>query len=381
MPDAAVNEFKPGAADWRKKLRIGLAVLGIWILLGVALGLQLYANYHSEGRMTLGEALNYAVRRYAIYALLTVPIVWLCRRYPLPSRTWGRSVLAHLGGLIGFIFAYTGLRLVVSPPMDARTLKVLPVTWETTAALLRSNVFDHFWMYGSIVTVILAYQYYSKLRQRELREAQMQQQLAEYELQILKLQLHPHFLFNTLNGISTLMARDVKAAREMLLRLSDLLRIALSHTRDKEVSLREEMEFVEAYLQLEQMRFGERLKVKLNIHPDTLDARVPNMILQPLVENAIHHGVAVVRSGGTIELGTSLANGLLRIGITNDGPPERSNGERPGRPGIGLGNTRARLWQLYGDTYQLSISNRPEGGVQLLLEIPFRVSTGEEVPA
>jgi two-component system, LytTR family, sensor kinase len=375
------KEFKTaahGAADWRKKLRTGLVVLGIWIALGVAMGLQIYANNYSEGRLTLKEALNYAVRRYSVYALLTIPIVWLCRRYPLPSKQWEKSVAAHLGGLIGFIFAYTGLRLLVFPPLEVHTLKVLPVTLETTWALLRSNIFDHFWMYSSIVVVTLAYQYHARLRERELREMQMRRQMAEYELEILKLQLHPHFLFNTLNGISTLMARDVKTAREMLVRLGDLLRIALSHTHDKEVSLKEEMEFVQAYLDLEQMRFGERLKVKLNIHPDTLDARVPNMILQPLVENAIRHGVAVVRSGGTIELETSLVNGLLRIGLTNDGPP--GNGaEARGGSGLGLGNTRARLWQLYGDTYQLSISNRQEGGVQLLLEIPFRVFTDSQV--
>ncbi len=342
------------------------------------MGLQIYANNYSEGRLTLREALNYAVRRYSIYALLTIPIVWLCRRYPLPSQQWKRSVAAHFGGLIGFIFAYTGLRLLVFPPLEARTLKVLPVTLETTLALLRSNIFDHFWMYSSIVVVTLAYQYHARLRERELREMQMRRQMAEYELEILKLQLHPHFLFNTLNGISTLMARDVKTARKMLVRLSDLLRIALSHTHDKEVSLKEEMEFVEAYLDLEQMRFGERLKVKLNIHPDTLDARVPSMILQPLVENAIRHGVGVVRSGGTIELGTSLVNGLLRIGLTNDGP-QGNGAEARGGSGLGLGNTRARLWQLYGDTYQLSISNRQEGGVQLLLEIPFRVFTDSQV--
>jgi LytS/YehU family sensor histidine kinase len=195
--------------------------------------------------------------------------------------------------------------------------------------------------------------------------------MAEYELQILKLQLHPHFLFNTLNGISALMMRDVKTAREMIVRLSDLLRIALSHNSRKQITLRQELEFIDAYLQIEQMRFGSRLWVNVAVDPATLDAAVPNMILQPLVENAIRHGIAPQRSGGGVEITTSRNNGDLRIVVANDGPEIRGPVVTDSGIGLGLGNTRARLWQLYGDAYNLQMEPRQQGGVEVRLEIPF----------
>jgi two-component system, LytTR family, sensor kinase len=254
------------------------------------------------------------------------------------------------------------------------TLESVPSSVETAKLVIRSSLFEQFWMYSSMVTAILAIQHYQQFRQRERREAELKRQMAEYELQVLKLQLHPHFLFNTLNGIATLMLRDVKAARDMLVRLSELLRIALARSADNEVSLRDELEFVKAYLELEKMRFGERLIVLLGIEPATLDAQVPNMIIQPLVENAIQYGIAQVRGGGTIMLETARQGGRLRIRIVNDGPLS-ANGPHPMKgSGIGLGNTRARLGHLYGEDYRLQIMSRPEGGVELHLQIPFHGS-------
>jgi two-component system LytT family sensor kinase len=359
--------------DWRKTLKVIGIIIVIWVLLGLFFGLQIYANTASttHSPAPIKQALGYALRRYSIYAVLTFPIVWLCRRFPPRSRGWLSYTGIQAIALTCFILLYTGLRLLTSPPVEPGTLRRLPITLQTAESLLFSNIFDQFWMFASIVVVVLTLDYYGKLRQRELSEVQMKRQIAEYELQILKLQLHPHFLFNTLNGISTLMSRDVKTAREMLVRLSELLRIALAHTSDREVSLSDEIEFVEAYLQLEQMRFGDRLEIQLNIEPETLSARVPHMILQPLIENAIRHGVARVRSGGSVALRTSRVEQLLRITVRNDGPPLDSKPDAVTPGGLGLGNTRARLWQLYGDNYRLRLANRREGGVELSLEIPF----------
>jgi two-component sensor histidine kinase len=369
-------------------VRVSLVVLAVWLLLGVLFGIQVYLNSLPSPdpsqkvlapvsrTLRLTDALGYAIRRYAIYAILTLPIVWLCRRFPIPSPKWLKSIAAHTIGFFGFSVAYTALRLLIYPPVQPGTFRRLAVTPELASNFFRSNLFDGFWMYCSIALVALVYQYQSELRKRELHASQMQRQMAEYELQILKLQLHPHFLFNTLNGISTLMTRDVRTARQMLLRLSELLRIALSHTSEKTISLREELEFVEAYLEIEQMRFGDRLKVEMDVSASTLDDPVPNMILQPLVENAIRHGVATERNGGKIEVRTSRIDGLLRITIGNDGPAinvKQQTGTRVGS-GVGLGNTRARLWQLYGDTYQLRLSNRKQGGVEVCLELPLQVA-------
>jgi LytS/YehU family sensor histidine kinase len=290
-------------------------------------------------------------------------------------------------GLAGFVVLYAALRTVTGSVRNAQTLEPLPPSLDTSLNLMRASLFEQFWMYGSMVAVIVALEHYRQSRRRELREADLKRQVAEYRLQVLRLQLHPHFLFNALNGIATLMLRDVRTAREMLLRLGDLLRIALTHSADHETSLREEVEFVRAYLDLERMRFGERLAVHLAIEPDSLDARVPYMILQPLVENAIRHGIAEVRAGGTLSLLTACRDGRLHIRIVNDGPRrepapderrreapamETPTPEEPRGPGIGLMNARARLSQLYGDAYRLRLVDRPQGGAELHLEIPLQ---------
>jgi len=361
-----------GRRDLRSSVRFVAAILLLWILLGAFQGVQLYLNQDAgEHPIPILTAVGTCVRRYLVYALLTFPALWLCRRFPFTARRWAAPMLAHGIGFVAYCVLYAAIRLATGSAADMRTMERLPVSVETAWGLIRSNLFEQFWMYTSMVTAILAIQYFQLLRQRERRETELQRQMAEYELQVLKLQLHPHFLFNTLNGISTLMARDVAAAREMLGRLSDLLRIALSRSADNEVSLRDELEFVSAYLELQRMRFGERLKVQMNIDPATLDAQVPNMIIQPLVENAIQYGIAQVRGGGWIELATASENGRLLVRIVNDGPQSALASHPIKGAGIGLDNTRARLGQLYGDAFRLQIADRPEGGAELRLEIPL----------
>lgn len=369
-------------ADERREpllsLRLVVLVLGIWILLGTFLGIQNYLNASPSGSsLTLAAALNRSIRRYLLYAVLTFPCLWLCRRYSFTSRRWLVPFLAHLVGVGSFMVLYAGLRLGIGPALvNAETGASLPASWETAVDLIRSNLFEQFWMYSSIVTAILSIQHFQQLRRRELREAELRRLMAEYELQVLKLQLHPHFLFNTLNGIATLMLRDTQTAREMLLRLGDLLRIALARSRDNEVPLRDELEFVKAYMELEQMRFGERLRVSLGIASDTLEVLVPNMLIQPLVENAIQYGIAQTRSGGTLELTTGIRDGNLCVRIVNDGPAQAVGRHLIKGTGLGLGNARLRLEQLYGDAYQLYISGRAEGGAELRLVIPLRRSDG-----
>jgi two-component system LytT family sensor kinase len=361
----------------RRMVLFVLGILGLWLLLGVFLGIQIYLNNPEMSRRSLGAAVDLSLRRYLPYALLTFPILALCRRFPFTSDRWVAPLMAHGAGVVAFTVLYAPLRFLAGPPVNRETLAPVPLSFETVKILIRSNLFEQFWMYTSIVTAALAIQYYRQSRQRELREMELKRQMAEHELHVLKLQLHPHFLFNTLNGISTLMARDAKTAREMLVRLSELLRIALSHSADHEVSLREEIEFVKAYIELEQMRFGERLRARLDVDPATLDARVPNMLIQPLVENAIQYGIAQIRSGGVLDLVTDRNDGQLRIRIVNDGPLEALEPHPARGTGIGLSNTRARLWQLYGDAYRLHMVGRPGGGTEVRLEIPFRTSGAE----
>ena len=365
----------PAPLDTWRAIRLALVVLAVWVGLGVFMGVQFYVNGTFAGKtVDVWEAIDLSVRRYLIYAVLTFPVLWLCRKFPPITKGWFVAVIAHLAGLIVFVFLYAALRTISGSTVDRATLEKLPVSLDTALAVLRSSAFEQLTMYASIVIAALALQYHRAYREREMAEAELKQQMAEYELQVLKLQLHPHFLFNAMNGIATLMARDTRIAREMLVRLSELLRTALSRSAENEVSLREEIEFVKAYLEIERMRFGERLKVELSIERRSLEARVPNMIIQPLVENAIEYGIARIRAGGTLGLTTQCVGGLLRILIVNDGPPAASVPGRPEGSGIGLSNARSRLSRIHGEAYCLRLEARPQGGATLFLEMPLRAN-------
>jgi two-component system LytT family sensor kinase len=229
-------------------------------------------------------------------------------------------------------------------------------------------------IYGAIIGVSYAVSYYFRFREREFRASQLENQLVQAQLQTLKMQLQPHFLFNTLNGIAGLV-RDSrnKAAVDMLAGLSDLLRYTLENAGKQEVPLKEELEFLELYLDIQQMRFSDRLKVEMRIEPEVLDALVPNLILQPLVENAIRHGISLRAAAGIVGVSAARDDGLLRIRIYDDGPGLKRD-EVDGAAtveGVGLSNTRARLAQLYGERQRFSLAERAGGGVEAVLVFPF----------
>jgi two-component system LytT family sensor kinase len=232
--------------------------------------------------------------------------------------------------------------------------------------------------YGMIIGVGYAFDYYARYREREFRASQLEAQLAQAQLQALKMQLHPHFLFNTLNAIAGLVRdRKDKAAVQMLAGLSDLLRHTLENAGKQEIPLREELDFLELYLDIQQMRFSDRLKVRMEVAPETLNARVPNLILQPLVENAIRHGIAVRVSSGLVAVSARRENGLLHLKVADDGPGLKRDWRLEDGVGIGLSNTRERLNQLYGREHRFEVRNREGGGVEATLLIPWRVSAGE----
>jgi signal transduction histidine kinase len=204
------------------------------------------------------------------------------------------------------------------------------------------------------------------------RSTRLEAQLSQAELQALRAQLQPHFLFNTLNSISVLLEEDPKAANQMLLHLSDLLRVMTQRTGSPEISLREELDLIRTYLEIEQTRFRDRLTVRFENDPAALDARIPSLLLQPLVENAVRHGVAPRSTPGLIHISTHRNNGSVRILIRDNGPGiPADNSARPGH-GVGLSNTRARLELLYGKDHRFTLENAPGGGLESLIEIPYR---------
>lgn len=223
-------------------------------------------------------------------------------------------------------------------------------------------------VYSILLIVWYAIDSQKKANLEQERAAQLSAQLAKTQLQALKMQLHPHFLFNTLNSISELMHHDIRAADEMMVRLGDFLRLTLDPNVSQEVTLEKELEFLKHYLEIEQVRFKDRLKVEMHIQPDTRYARVPYLLLQPVVENAIRHGISKKADGGILEISSEKENGFLHIKIEDNG---RGVNQNEMKEGLGLSNTKSRLEKLYGDRFQFELSNRHGSGTIVSLTIPF----------
>jgi sensor histidine kinase YesM len=229
-------------------------------------------------------------------------------------------------------------------------------------------------IYGVIVSVSHAIDYYRKYHERTVQALELEKHLTEARLQSLLRQLKPHFLFNSLNGIASLMYSDVAAADKMLVRLSELLRLSMSHSGAPLAPLRDELAFLEKYLEIERIRFRDRLTFTMAIDPATLDALVPSLLLQPIVENAIRHGIEPHARPGRIAMRAVRHDEELVVTVTDNGA-----GMPPGgftREGIGVGNTRARLAELYGERHRFAFSNQPDGGLVVTIAIPFVTEPG-----
>lgn len=226
-------------------------------------------------------------------------------------------------------------------------------------------------IYWMILGFSLLLGYYKKSQERAIKFSQLEAQLARTHLQALKTQLHPHFLFNTLNAISSLMYTNTEAADSMMSRLSDLLRHSMKDSGEQEVLLKDELDFLAKYLEIEQIRFGDRLEVKIDAPSDTLYAMVPNFVLQPLVENAILHGMATLESHGVIEISAHRDNGNLCLRVCDNGRGLSLPTDNTLKEGIGLSNTRKRLRHLYGSRHSLKITNYGHGGTLVSLSFPY----------
>jgi LytS/YehU family sensor histidine kinase len=240
---------------------------------------------------------------------------------------------------------------------------------------LKNSLFNLL-VYWVIVSVAHAFDYYRKFHAREWRTAELERRLAEARLMALQMQLNPHFLFNALHTITALMHKDVEAADRMIARLSELLRLALENTETSQVPLGQELDFLQRYLEIEQTRFGARLTVRIDVRPDALQALVPNLVLQPLVENAIRHGVEPHAKPGLVEVRGWRDERTLSLEVRDNG-----GGLAKGQPfvdGVGLANTRARLQHLYGKGHVLELVEAADGGLSVRLKLPFRTSPGPD---
>jgi len=349
----------------------------LYIIIWTAVGL-FFASYSSlwgrfiyKSPITWDYALKTNLSFYYIWACIAPLILWLGKRYRFERGTRALSLLVHVPtSLILSTFQLVIAEIVVQSfnPEPLHLFEAFRAIQLTFVVYYHINVLT----YWAILGVGYGRQYYRKFRDRELRAAQLEAQLTQAQLQALKMQIHPHFLFNTFNTISSLMHRNVDAADGVLARLGDLLRYSLHNVGVQEVTLREELDFLRRYLEIEQTRFEDRLRVKISVDPDVLDFMVPNLILQPLVENAVRYAVATRASGASIEIGAKKVLGQLRLSVLDDGPGLPPGYDVAANEGIGLRTSRERLQQLYGDEQRLKLSNRSPRGLEVSIIMPIR---------
>jgi sensor histidine kinase YesM len=368
--------------------RLWLSVLVGWTLVGVTFTLNYYLFSDHYVRIfrqppSLREMIVWELPYWLLWAALSPLVLRLARRFPFERGRLAKSSLAHLTACLLFSVAHRAAYLLVGWVLHVAVYRQLASLSTVYNFLIFFNLPTGFMCYGTILLVAYVLDYYRRHREEELKIsrleaalAQAQLEVTQAQLQALKMQLQPHFLFNTLNSISTLLDEDVEAADEMLARLGDFLRLTLENTGAQEVTLQEELEFLRCYLEIERVRFQDRLRVEMKIEPETLDARVPNLILQPIVENAIRHGVVARRGDGRIEIRSARDDGRLRLQVTDNGPGLHAGCGRAARPshGLGFALTRARLERLYEAEQRFSLTDADEGGLRVTLEIPFHTS-------
>jgi len=370
--------------------RLWISVLVGWTLVGVSFTLNYYLfsdHYVAIFRQppSLREMLVWELPYWLLWAALSPLVLRLVRRFPFERGRLVKSSLVHLLACLLFSIAHRAAYLLVGWLLHVAVYRQLASISTVYNFLIFFNLPTGFMCYGTILLVGYVIGYYRRHQQEELKIsrleaalAQAQLEMTQAQLQALKMQLQPHFLFNTLNSISTLLDEDVEAADEMLARLGDFLRLTLENTGAQEVTLQEELEFLRCYLEIERVRFQDRLTVEMTIEPETLDARVPNLILQPIVENAIRHGVVARAGDGRVEIRSCRDDGRLRLQVTDNGPGLHAEGGRGASVshGLGFALTRARLERLYESDQRFSLADADGGGLRVTLEIPFNTSNG-----
>jgi two-component system LytT family sensor kinase len=364
----------------RSKLIRWLSYFGGWTLFALFFISEDAGRLLYQGRAVEwhGYLVVWLTTAYA-WALLAPFVWWLARRIPVERRNWWRSGGLHLVLSLGFALIEEVLFAWITPVFG---LPWFPRNFSATfRAVVPIDFHLNVIIYWLIVGAQHSVSYYRRFLDRErssaqleLRATQLESQLAQAKLSALKMQLHPHFLFNTLNAIVVLVRQHrVDEADEMLTNLSELLRQTLAGWETQEVPLRREVELINLYLDIQRVRFQDRLTVETNISPATLNALVPSLLLQPLVENAVRHGVSKTSAPVRIELKSCLRDSTLELQISDNGPGISEQGSGSG---VGLSNTRARLQQLYGEWQSLHLDGLAGGGTVATVRIPYHAEKG-----
>ncbi len=379
MNAAAVGPSAERPSSNRSGWRFGLYAGG-WTLIGLFFVSPIIAQaLATQAEIPWGKVFSTFLDWY-IWGLLFPLIWWVSERFPFARPRLLSRVPIHLACGLAVSLIFVVLFSVKNSLLAG--LGSGEVSFSELHGLsgyLLGGIEVFLLPYFAIVAFIHAVSYYNKYRERQLKTTRLEAQLALAHLDMLKMQLQPHFLFNTLNAISALMHRDVDAADRMISLLSDLLRFSLEKDDRHQVSLRSELEFLNRYLAIEKIRFRDRLTIDVDVNAECMAAQVPRLILQPLVENSIKHGVAMRSAAGRIGIRGRHSGDRLELQISDDGPGLTGSAIREG---IGLANTRARLEQIYGTDHRFELRNADAGGVLAHLEIPFeetaRIPAGDQ---
>lgn len=361
-------------SSWCSRKRwqcVGLYV-AIWVVLGLLGAVEVYiAQQVFDKPITWEVAFRRTFKEIFAYALCTAGVLWLCGRLRHEPGRRTRWFLVHMLAAVVFSLAHVAfVSWLEAGERSVQTGEILTFSYlfeKLSVSYTLSNIL-RYWI---VVLGHLGWRYYQAYREREQQASALATELVQARLQALRMQINPHFLFNTLNTISALIHEKPDAADRMIVRLSDLLRRTLDSGETQEVPLREEIEFLKGYLEIEQMRFPDRLTVAFNIEPKTLELLVPHLILQPLVENALRHGILPREQSGRVEISARVVGGNeleLKVRDNGNGLAPDNNAESP--EGIGLKNVRSRLAHLYGGAQRLTIQNAPGGGVEAIVRIP-----------
>jgi two-component system, LytTR family, sensor kinase len=376
-----------------------LALLGVWTLVGLFFASRdyLHVGPAADRWESWGRSMKSIMPDWYLWGMLAPLIVRLSRRYRLDRRTLAIRAPIHVISAAGFALLH--LALAVSVTLALEPAARHETTWSEQFQF--HAMFSFHWnvvIYAMIVAVSHAVAYYEEYQERDRRTWQLESSLAQARLQALQLQLHPHFLFNTLSTVAELIHEQPDVAEDMIVRLGELLRESLDHSQAQEATLESELAFVERYLAIEQVRFADRLSIEVDVDAASRAAIVPRLVLQPLVENAVRHGISRIAGPGRITLSARRSNGQLRLTVADNGPGPRPGAFETGRgksdtekskdesseesnrdkavastrSQVGLANTRARLEQLYPGEHHFRFDHSAATGSVVTLEFPYR---------
>lgn len=372
-------EYKRSIYQKIKQHKLWAALIVVfWLFLFLTTVSKTYAYFvRNDIPVDLGYILAEAFFIWSLIALFVPVFSWFVKKYPIEGekKVWntGIHILISLFWVPVHALLFEIIMNFMHPVLISDQLSQVPFSWGTVESYLSTII----WM-GLVVTfsywlVVGGWhlkKYYTQFKERQLKNTELEAELSTIRLHVLKSQLHPHFLFNTLHNVHTLIQEDADTAEEMLRFLKRFLQISIQRVNDQKVPLREEVEFTNIYLEIEQVRFSNRLTVEKEIDPDTLNAIVPSLMLQPLVENAVCHGVSKKITAGIIKITSQKAGTSLCLTVEDNGPG--LDGE-VNSTGVGLKNIKQRLEYLYKEP-EFWLASSLLGGLKVQIEIPFETS-------